>query len=155
MMQKTICTKELLNNNVEDLKLHPIYSDIWNTLNKVLVDECIEKCMVNLPKFGQIKIERRKRKAIVKDGKIVLPIDWPKTRAGWRNGTLKKDKFIYYNRNWYLKLKWSKPRVQNISAYSFKPSRTNGKECNSGFYNKVAAFLKESELNYLKIPLIN
>lgn len=155
-MPKTICTKELLSNNVDIKKLHPIYADIWTTLNALMVQELIEKNYLELPVLKCLKIIRFKRKIKIQDnGKPNLPIDWIKTKQGWRNGTLKEDKVIYYSRNWGIKISWNKPVVKNIKAYSFKPSRTNGKQCNSGMMNQLWAYLAEQDTNYLKIPLIN
>ena len=93
-MQKTICTKELLSNNLENKKLLSIYSDVWYTLNQVMVKELIEKNYLELPILGHFKIIRFKRKVKIKEnGKPNLPIDWIKTKKGWRDGTLKSDKF--------------------------------------------------------------
>lgn len=154
-MQKIICTKELLSNNVENKKLHSIYSDIWGSLNAIMVDELVEKNYLDLPVIGFLRIFRYKRIIKIKNGKPNLPINWPKTKQGWVNGTLKKDKFIYINRNWGIKLKWMKPKIKNIMVYQFESSRTNGTKCNTGLFNKIAAHLKANDTNYLKIPFIN
>jgi hypothetical protein len=155
-MQKTICTKELLSNNLESKKLLSVYSDVWYTLNQVMVKELIEKNYLELPILGCFKIVRFKRKIKIKEnGKPNLPIDWIKTKRGWREGTLKSDKFIYYTRNWAIKIVWSKTKVKNIKVYSFKPSRTNGGKCNTGMINQLWAYLAEQDTNYLKIPMIN
>lgn len=155
-MPKTICTKELLSNNVESKKLHSIYTDIWTTLNEVMVQELVEKNYLELPVLKCLKIVRFKRKIKIKeDGKPNLPIDWIKTKKGWKDGTLRSDKFIYHSRNWGIKISWNKPVVKNIKAYSFKPSRTNGVQCNSGMMNQLWAYLAKQDTNYLKIPMIN
>jgi hypothetical protein len=156
-MLKTICTKELLsNNNVGNRKTELIYADIWYTLNQVLVEELIEKNCVELPAFGLIRIFRFKRKIKINDqGKPNLPVDWIKTKQGWKNGTLKTDRLIYHSRNWGIKIEWSRPKIKNITAYSFKASRTNGQQCNSGVLNKLWAHLASQDTNYLKIPMIN
>lgn len=154
-MQKTICTKELLNSRIKT-KDYKAYSDIWFTLNQVMIEEFVEKNYLDLPNLGKLKIFRHKRKIrLLPNGKPNLPVDWIKTRKGWKDGTLSKDKLIYHTRNWSIIFQWSKPNVKNITVYTFKPSRTNGKTSNVGMLNKLWFYLSKQDTNYLKIPMIN
>jgi hypothetical protein len=155
-MLKTICTKELLSNNIDNRKLYSIYSDVWFTLNQVMVQELVEKNYLELPILGHLKIIRFKRKVKIKEnGKPNLPIDWIKTKKGWKDGTLKADKFVYHTRNWGIKIVWTRAKIKNITVYSFKPSRTNGTKCNTGTINQLWGYLAKQDTNYLKIPMIN
>jgi hypothetical protein len=121
-----------------------------------MVQELVEKNYLELPILGHLKIIRFKRKVKIKEnGKPNLPIDWVKTKGGWRDGTLKTDKFIYYTRNWGIKIVWTRSKIKNIKVYSFKPSRTNGTKCNTGTINQLWAYLAKQDTNYLKIPMIN
>lgn len=150
MQQKL--SKELISNLSN--KEQKIYVDIWCTLNQVLLTELVEKKILEIPKLGILKILRFKKRIRVKEnGKLNVSVDWIKTKQGWKNGTLNKDKFIYHTRNWGIKISWSKERIKNIKAYSFKGSRTNGGSCNTGMWNQLWAYLAEEETNYLKIPM--
>jgi hypothetical protein len=121
-----------------------------------MVQELVEKNYLELPILGHLKIIRFKRKVKIKEnGKPNLPIDWVKTKGGWRDGTLKADKFIYHTRNWGIKIVWTRSKIKNIKVYSFKPSRTNGTKCNTGTINQLWAYLAKQDTNYLKIPMIN
>ena len=154
-MHKTRSFKELLSN-VEKKKLIPIYNDIWYTLNQAIVQELVEKNYIELPKFGFIKIIRYKKKfKIDEKGNLNLKINWIKTKQGWREGTLNKDKFIYHTRNWGIKIVWSRPRLKNSTVYVFKPSRSNGQMSNVGMLNQLWFYLSQQDTNYLKIPMIN
>lgn len=135
-------------------KQKKIYTDIWKDLNSVMVDELIKNTLVELPDFGVLKIQRFKRKIKIKEnGQPNLPINWILTKKGHADGTLRKDKFIYYTRSWGFKFVWTKCRTSGIGAYKFKPARTNGTKCNNGLVNKLWHFLSQEDTNYLKFPL--
>lgn len=155
-MLKTIVHKDLLEANNVKLKDQKIYTNIWKELNQVITDRCIEDGMVDLPFLGHIHICRFKLKIkINKNGISNIPVNWGKTNAARKAGTLRPDRVIYSNKNYVFKFKWKRPYVKHIKSYSFSPSRTNDVQCKSGFLNRFYAFISQNDTNYLKYPIKN
>lgn len=147
-------TKDLLENSLKKKDII-LYDNIWNDLNLLLADRCIADGIVELPIIGELRIVRVKHTVkILSNGFANIPVNWGKTKKARKEGIIGPDKVIYSNIKNKVKVKWTRPRAVGISAYSFKPSRTNGIDVTCGFSNKLFSFLKESDTNYLKFPLI-
>lgn len=156
MMLKTISQSQLIYNNNVAPKNRVLYATIWKELNQVITDRCINDGLVDLPLLGTISIIRHKLKIkFNKHGIPNIPVNWGKTNAARKAGTLKPDKVIYSNKGYVFKFRWKRPYVKHIKAYSFSPSRTNDVKCKSGFLNRFYAFIAETDTNYLKYPMKN
>jgi len=131
------------------------YTSIWRDMNALMVDRCIADGIIETPLMGRFRIIRFKsRIKILPNGFASLPVNWGKTNKARKEGTLAKDKVIYSNTPTKVKISWEKPiTVRGIHAYSFKPSRSNGIECKTGFLNKLFSYIMEVDTNYLKFPL--
>jgi hypothetical protein len=156
MTPQTIAQSQLiLNNNVKP-KDRILYATIWKELNQVVTNRCIEDGIVDLPLLGTISISRYKLKIRFNQNGIPnIPVNWGKTNAARKAGTLKSDKVIYSNKGYVFKFKWKRPYVKHIKSYSFSPSRTNDVQCKTGFLNRFYAFIAETDTNYLKYPMKN
>ena len=156
MTPQTIAQSQLiLNNNVKP-KDRILYASIWKELNQVVTDRCIEDGIVDLPLLGTISIIRHKLKIRFNQNGIPnIPVNWGKTNAARKAGTLKPDKVIYSNKGYVFKFRWKRPYVKHIKSYSFSPSRTNDVQCKTGFLNRFYAFIAQTDTNYLKYPMKN
>lgn len=136
--------------------LYKTYKDIIDVLNFKITSEIIKGQKFTIPyKLGQIYAVRANRAFRVnKLGKPTMLIDYGNTIKLRKEGKLALDKFVYYTSPEYCFIKWSAAvaRVSGIHAYVFKPSRTNGEECKTGFMNRFYEFVNENELNPLLYP---
>lgn len=153
---RQITVKDLLKESkTTNIKEMLKYTSIWRDMNSLLIDRCISDGIVETPLMGRFKIIRFKpRIKILPNGFASLPVNWGKTNKARKEGTLASDKVIYSNTPTKIKITWQKPcTIKGINAYNFKPSRSNGTECKSGFFNKLYDYLNEVDTNYLKFPL--
>ena len=153
--------QELFLKHKEDLpikKNYAVYRDIWETLNRAIVDVSITAETVKLPQqFGELSIRRYRRKVrLNKNGQPMLPVNWAKTKKLKLEGKLDKDKFIYHTDPFYLgfHISFKQHAIIGKRAYKFKASRTNGYNSTSGATNKLWKHLTENNANYLKFPLM-
>lgn len=139
-------------------KDYTIYSDIWETLNRTIVNVAITGESVQLPQqFGNLSIRRYRRKIrLNKNGQPMLPVNWAKTKKLKLEGKLDKGKFIYHTDPFYLgfHISFKENAIIGKCAYKFKASRTNGYNSTSGATNKLWKHLTENTTNYLKFPLM-
>jgi hypothetical protein len=131
------------------------YTAIWRDMNALMIDRCILDGVVDTPLMGKFKIIRFKPNIkILENGFASLPVSWAKTKQARKAGTLDQNKVIYANPKQLFKISWHRPiTIRGIKGYGFKPSRSNGVECKSGFLNKLYVYIKENETNYLRFPL--
>jgi nucleoid DNA-binding protein len=134
------------------------YNNIWETLNRAIVDAAVRGEIIKIPQqFGEFRVVRRRRYIAVKEnGKLSVPINWAKTKKLRKEGTLKEGKFIYFTDPFYcgFHLSFKKHQIIGKQAFKFKSSRTNGYNSKSGAVNKLWTYLTENDSNYLRFPLL-
>lgn len=150
-----IKTKELLNGHPFKVK-DEVITDIWYKLNQAALSKIVEsggQPFEFYGRFGHIKINRRKRKIKLKEGKPILSVNWAQTKKQRANGTLDPDKFIYHIYPFTYTFVWGGRECANQSVYKYVPSRSNGVASMSGAINKLWEFINENDTNYMKFPL--
>lgn len=100
----------------EDYVDYKTYSTICCAFNSKASERLLEGQEVRLPHLmGILSIVKRKQSF------KKLYVDWEQTK--------KHDTKVYHlnehTREYYFKFKWKRSRVDNVSAYSFIPSRSN------------------------------
>lgn len=148
--------------NKELLKNHPfkvdekIICNIWFTLNQASLDKIVEsggQPFTYYGRFGSIRIQRRKRKIRIVDGKPKLQIDVVKTIRLRKEGRLSSNKCVYKMYDSTYTFIWGGRSFHHQSCYKYKASRANGQASMVGAINKLWKFINENDTNYLKFPL--
>jgi hypothetical protein len=150
-----IRSKELASNHPFKVSTHVVL-DIWYTLNQAALDKIIEsggEYFKFYGRFGQLGIDRCKRKIKIIDGKPNLRVNIVKTLKLRREGKLAPDKFAYNMFEYTYSFVLRRKKFKYSSTYMYKASRSNGQKSMSGAINKLWKFITENPTNYLKFPL--